>query len=139
MKTKLINYDIEGRTTHVTIQTKYGTFHGKVTCADEDLDVQNELDGYLFAETKCNIQAYKKRAQLFEQRAIGIKHAYNVLKNSGIDADDPVMQKLERQIEIANREADKAKHTYDFLKGHFEDLVTSSIATRRKLKKKNKD
>ena len=139
MKTKVINLGIEGRTTYVTTQTKYGTFHGKVTCADEDLDVQNELDGYIFAETKCNIQAYKRRAKFLEQRAIGIKHAYNVLKNSGINVNDPVMQKLNRQVRIAYREADKAKMIYESSKKSFENLITSSINTRRKIKEKNKD
>ena len=139
MKTKVINFGIEGRTTHVTTQTKYGTFYGKVTCADEDLDVQNELDGYIFAETKCNIQAYKRRAKFLEQRAIGIKHAYNVLKNSGISVDDPVMKKLNRQVKIAQREAEIANRLYQAFKANFKHLVEASIKTRRKIKEMNKD
>ena len=74
-----------------------------------------------------------------EQRAIGIKHAYNVLKNSGINVNDPVMQKLSRQMRIAYREADKAKMIYESSKKSFENLITSSIDTRRKIKEKNKD
>lgn len=139
MKGKILNAKIQGRTTNVTKQTKYGTFHGRVTCADEDMDVQNELDGYLFAEAKCNCQAYRKRAKYLEQRAIGIKHAYNVLKNSGIGIDDPVMQKLNRQIKIAYREADKAKEVYESYELYYNNLITSSIATRRKIKEMNKN
>ena len=139
MKGKILNAKTQGRVTNVTKQTKYGTFHGRVTCADEDMDVQNELDGYLFAETKCDIQAHKKRAQFLEQRAIGIEHAYNVLKNSGIDADDPVMQKLNRQVKIAHREASNARDVYIFSKRYFDSLVTSSIVTRRRIKEMNKN
>ena len=138
MKGKILNIKTQGKVTNVTKQTKYGTFHGKVTCADEDADVQNELDGYIFAEAKCDLQAYKKRAKYLEQRAIGIKHAYNVLKNSGIAINEPVMQKLERQNKIAYREADKAKKVYESYALYFNDLITSSIATRRKIKEMNK-
>ena len=139
MKGKILNAKTQGRTTNVTKQTKYGTFHGRVTCADEDMDVQNELDGYLFAETKCDIQAYRKKVQFLKQRAIGIEHAYNVLKNSGISADDPVMKKLNRQVKIAQREAEIANRLYQSFKANFKHLVEASIKTRRKIKKMNKD
>ena len=137
MKGTILNTRIEGRDTYVTKQTKYGTFHGKVTCADEDLDVQNELDGYIFAEAKCDMQSLKRRAQFLEQRVIGVQHAYNVLVKSGISADDPVMQKLSRQIKIARREAENAYSDYQVSKVYFRNLVESSIKTRRKIQKMN--
>jgi len=137
MKGTILNTRIEGRDTYVTKQTKYGTFHGKVTCADEDLDVQNELDGYVFAEAKCDTQSLKQRAHYLDQRMIGIQHAYNVLEKSGISADDPVMQKLSRQIKIARREAETAYKVYQVSEAYFKNLVESSIKTRRKIQKMN--
>jgi len=139
MKGRILNTKRDGRDTYVTKQTKYGTFHGKVTCADEDLDVENDLDGFIFAECKCDSQALKRRAQLMEQRAIGVEHAYNVLFKSGIDKDDPVMRKLLRQVKVAKREASNSKDVCLFAEKYFKDIVTSTIKTRRKIAKMNKE
>ena len=139
MKGKILNTKRDGRDTYVTKQTKYGTFHGKVTCADEDLDVENDLDGFIFADCKCDSQALKRKAKLMEQRAIGIEHAYNVLLKSGIDKDDPVMRKLLRQVKVAKREANRIKDACLFEEIYFKDLITNTIKTRRKIAEMNKE
>lgn len=136
MKSNILKAYKEGRSTYVTLQTKYGTFNGKVTCADEDLDIQNDMDGYTFAEDKCFMQSAKKKASYLEQRAIGVTHAYNVLVKSGIAENDPVMEKLKRQMNIANREAEDAKKVYLTLKNTFKTHVSITLDTRRKLQQK---
>lgn len=134
MKGKILEARRNGHDTYVTKQTKYGTFHGKVTCAAEDFDVENDLDGYTFAENKCNIQVEKKRSKYFEQRALGVRHAYNVILKSGVDEDDPTLKKLLRQVKIAEREAALAKNRYNFAKSMFDDTIISTIEARRKVK-----
>ena len=139
MKGKILNAYNVGRRTYITKQTKYGTFHSKVTCADEDMDVKNDLDGYAFAEQKCDIQSFKLRAKYLEQRAIGVRHAYNVLFKSGIDENDITLKKLKRQIKIAEREAAIAKEQYLAAKEYFNNFVVTTIETRRKIKKRKLD
>lgn len=137
MKSKIIEARRDGHDTYITKQTKYGTFHGKVTCAAEDYDVENDTDGYIFAETKCNIQVNKERAKRFEQRAIGMRHAYNVLLKSGVSEDDPTLRKLLRQVKIAEREASAAKERYRYSKdNYFNSFIAATLKCRRvRLKK----
>lgn len=134
MKGKILEAHRDGHDTYVTKQTKYGTFHSKVTCAAEDYDVENDVDGYLFAENKCNIQVEKERVKYFEQRAIGVRHAYNVILKSGVDENDPTLKKLKRQVKIAEREAAIAKNRYNFSKVYYNDNIVSTIKTRRSIR-----
>lgn len=136
MKGKIVDAHIEGRTTYVTKQTKYGTFKGKVTIHPDDEDVRSEIDGYTFAEIKCDIQALKEKAKVMKQRAIGIDHAYNVLKKSGVQEDDVVMKKLNRQSKVAWAQYYDAYDLYDINRDSYDRRVQRSIDYRRKLKNK---
>ena len=139
MKDKIINSYKDGKNSYVTKQTKYGTFHGKVTLADEDIDVESELDGFLFAEYKCDIQAAKKKVDIFYQRMLGMRHAYNVLEKSGIYQDDPTLKKLKRQLAIAEREYERQEAVYKGLVNHYKPYVELVIEARRDFNKKYKN
>lgn len=68
------NYnEITGIST-VCKQTKYGTFTKTVKVAEEDKDIANRYDGCYFAELKCDIAAYKRKAQNMKERAKGAEH-----------------------------------------------------------------
>ena len=139
MKGKVLNAKRDGKNTYITKQTKYGTFHSKVTVADEDKDIANDLDGFCFAEIKCDIQAIKIRAKYLEQRALGIQHAYNVLLKSGIQEEDEVMRKLARQLKVAEREAQAAEEGYKTIQNNFKDYIDCSLSVRRKIKNLKKN
>lgn len=134
LKGKVLNAYRDGHTTYVTKQTKYGTFHGKVTCTPEDYDIETDIDGYIFAEIKCDIQSFKVKANYLKQRELGVRHAYNVLLKSGLDENDKTMKKLARQLKIAEREATIAEGTFREVRDHFVDFVETAQRARRKVK-----
>ena len=136
MKGKILNARRDGKQTYITKQTKYGTFQGQVKLADEDKDVESDFEGYNFAEIKCDIQALKTKMKFFEQRALGIKHAYNVLLKSGVQEKDEVMRKLARQLKIAERDAKDLKEKYTKSQDNFKNYVELCLEVRRKIKNK---
>lgn len=134
MKGKIIDAHVNEKTTYVTKQTKYGTFKGKVTVHPEDEDICSELEGYTFAEIKCDIQALKERAKVMKQRAIGIDHAFNVLRKSGIQEDDKTMRKLRRQSIAAWAQYYDAYDLYTVNRDSYNARVQRAIDYRRKIK-----
>jgi len=138
MKGKILNARIEGKTTYVTKQTKYGTFTGKVTLNPEDEDVYSELDGYTFAEIKCDIQALKARAKCMKQRAIGVEHALNVLLKAKHPITDDTMLALARQVDVAWQNYYDAYEIYAINRDSYNIRVQRSLDYRRKLKNKTK-
>lgn len=73
----------------VTIACKYGTFTSTCCACDEDLVYNNddrpinlELSSYYIAEYKCVTKALQRKARYLEQRAIGLKMAYDALTES---------------------------------------------------------
>ena len=129
------NFDNETNISTVTKQTKYGTFTCSVKVHSDDFDIMNEYDGYHFAEMKCDIAAYREKAQYMKQRAIGIEHAYNVLFDS-CNENDPVMEKLWRQVNVAYWNYESALHTYQILKESYPALIQNILMQRRELRAK---
>ena len=135
MKGTIVDAHIEGKTTYVTKQTKYGTFTSKVTVHPEDEDIQSEVLGYTFAEIKCDIKALKAKMKYFEHRAIGITHALNVMvKSRKFKVFDPAMQAFCRQKNIAWDEYYRARETYLINRDSYEDRVERMLEYRRKIK-----
>ena len=114
-------------------QTKYGIFDATVFLAEEDVDIDNSWDGLHFAEYKCDYQAQKEKAKRLYQRALGIKHCYNVLKDS-IDIEDPIMKKIERQMEVAFHEADKCNEKVKRMKLNYKNYVQHQLNERRRIR-----
>ena len=137
MKGTIIDAHIEGDTFYVTKHTKYGTFKGKVTLCDEDKDVKSEIDGYSFAERKCDLQALKVKADFFKQRAIGVQHAYKVMKHSGIDLNDPIAQKLKRQVKVAWDNYNYHLEVYKINKENYYPNIERLLNYRRMIRKTN--
>lgn len=145
-------YDEGTGVSTVTKQTKYGTFTRSVRVHESDQDIANQYDGCFFAEMKCDIAAYKERAKIFKARADGIWHAYHVIvfaemqrvKNSLEKSDQevktgflaPMLWNLDRQAQIADRDADNAYETYTILKDSYSAFVETSLRNRRYLRKK---
>lgn len=138
MKGFIINAHTNGKTTEVTKQTKYGTFKGQVVLHPEDADVKSQLDGYVFAEEKCDIKAMKMKARLFKERAKGVRHAYNVLRQS-CDPKDEVMIKLERQVKQAWKLYEYYYETYLFIKDNYKPNIERLLAFRRQIRQKKND
>lgn len=136
MKGTILNAHIEGKNTYVTKQTKYGTFKGKAVLHPEDEDVYSEIRGYTIAELKCDIQALKAKAEYFRQRMLGIQHAYNVLWKSGIDINDPIMVKLNRQKDVAQREFENAYEIYKINRDTLTFRIERNLDFARKAKQK---
>lgn len=128
-------FDENNNISTITKQTKYGTFTCSVKVHPDDLDIMNEYDGFHFAEMKCDIAAYQVKAQYMKQRAIGIEHAYNVLFDS-CSEDDPVMEKLWRQVNVAWWNYESALHTYQILKESYPVLVQNILTQRRQIRKR---
>lgn len=128
-------------TTCVLKETKYGTFCGTVNLTPDDEDIANVWDGYRFAEMKCDIQAYKEKANRMLQRAIGIEHAYTVILKSydnlsGYDFLDvqPFLNKLEKQVDVAFKEANKAKEQYELMRDSYSGFCDHVIKQRREIR-----
>lgn len=127
-------------TAHVYKETKYGVFFGEATAALEDEDIANQWDGYRFAEMKCDIQAYKAKAKVMKERALGVRHAYDVIVNSFKDDDfnleSEVLYKLNRQVQIAWRDYEKALHHYKIFKEMYPDYCDQIVRQRREFRNK---
>lgn len=74
---------------YVTISCKYGTFTDSVRQCKEDVvyddegaPVLNSMHSYYLAEHKCLIQAHRKKVNMLNQRAMGIKTALDAIKES---------------------------------------------------------
>ncbi len=128
-------YDETNRKSTVVKQTKYGTFTCSVKLHPDDEDIQNDYDGYHFAEMKCDIAAYKAKAEYMRQRALGVEHSYNVLFDS-CDEDDPIMQKLWRQVQVAWWNYESALETYKILRDSYISLVEVTLRQRRELRER---
>lgn len=111
-------------------QTKYGTFTKSVRVAEEDKDIANRFDGCYFAELKCDIAAYKRRAQNMEERAKGAEHLANIFFGDTLK-DDYKVKKLADNIK---KDAIKAKKTYELLKSSYSALVENTIRQRREMR-----
>lgn len=123
-------YNEETGVSTVCKQTKYGTFIKSVKVADEDKDIANQYDGCYFAELKCDIAAYKRRAQNMEERAKGARHLANIFFGDTLK-DDYKVKKLADNIE---KDAIKARETYELLKSSYSALVENTIRQRREIR-----
>lgn len=132
------DYDYADGVTVVTKSTKYGTFTKSVKVHPQDQDIANKYDGWYFAEMKCDIAAYKQRAKYLQERAKGIKHAYNVLQNAYKNSESPELEALYRQVVVAQNLADTARETYEILKSSYYVIIESALKRRREFRERAK-
>lgn len=123
-------YNMTTGVSTVCKQTKYGTFTKSVRVAEEDKDIANRFDGCYFAELKCDIAAYKRRAQNMEERAKGAEHLANIFFGDTLK-DDYKVKKLADNIK---KDAIKARETYRLLKSSYSALVENTIRQRREMR-----
>ena len=137
MKGKILfaEYNEETGISTVCKQTKYGTFTKTVKVAEEDRDIANKYDGCYFAEMKCDLAAYKRRAQNMEERAKGAQHLVNVFC-SGWQYDMDAEPFLLDLVDNAWREAARARETYYLLKDSYYALVENTLRQRRELRER---
>lgn len=123
--------------THLYKETKYGTFYGHVKVSEKDKDIANSWDGYRFAEMKCDIQAYKAKANIMKERANGITHALKVVLNGNPDlANDPAIDKLLRQEIVAWKNYYRAKEQYEVMRDSYSGFCDVVIKQRREFRNK---
>lgn len=121
--------------TVVCKESKYGLFSGVTMAAPEDWDIANKWDGKDFAEYLADVKQYKEKAKWMRERAIGIENAYKAMAQS-IDEDNPVMQKLKRQVNIAKRDAEACKETYECMRDSYKPYTDMKLKRRREVRKK---
>lgn len=118
-------------------ETKYGTFTGYARPAEQDKDIANSWDGFRFAETKCDIQAYKARAKVMKERANGISHALRVVLTGNPQyAAAPAIEKLIKQEAVAWKNYRQAKEQYEIMRDSYSGFCEQIIKQRRKIRDK---
>jgi len=115
--------------------TPYGTFIATANVATEDKDIMNSWDGLHFAEMKCDIAAMREKAKQMRQRAIGVENALKALENQD-DLDLYTLDKLERQVWAAHKEADRHRENYEEARGAYQAYTDILLNRRRELRKK---
>lgn len=123
-------YNEETGISTVCKQTKYGTYTKSVKVAEEDKDIANKYDGCYFAELKCDIAAYKRRAQNMKERAKGAEHLLWIYTQSSPE-DNIRMCNITTNIW---KEAIRAQETYELLKDSYAALVENTIRQRREMR-----
>ena len=141
MKGKILfaEYNAETGVSIVCKQTKYGTYTKSVKVADEDQDIANQYSGCRFAEMKCDIAAYKRRAQNMEERVKGAQHLVNIFNNMNYDIyynDEAESDILNDLIYILQKDADTARETYEILRDSYYAFVENEIRERRRIREK---
>lgn len=119
----------------VTKATPYGTFTAAAKVIAEDRDIMTSWDGFHFAETKCDIQAMHEKAKRMRQRAIGVENALKAL-DSIPGLDSYTLDKLERQVWTAYKEADRYKENYEEARGAYQAYTDILLNRRRELRGK---
>lgn len=126
---------------YVLKQTKYGTFGSEVTLnQEEDRDIENSFDGCRIAEFDCDLKSYKEKAKWMRQRAIGARTLYNNIVNSAKDnlfdwTNPDALKAIERQVEVAFQEADKAKEYYERMRDYRPIFIENLLKQRRDARK----
>lgn len=115
--------------------TPYGTYSAKTKVHPEDQDIATSWDGFQFCMIKCDIQALREKAKRMRQRAIGIENALKSLDS--IPGLDPyTLDKLERQMWAAYKEADNCKNTYEEMRDAYSAYTDIILKRRRELREK---
>ena len=129
MKGKVIDSQyLPGYSSYVAKQTKYGTFYSEIFLQEEDQNIDNSFDGCRIAEFDCNLKAAKEKAKWMRQRAIGARTLYlNIINNLDIET----CNKIEHQVYIAFREADKARDYYERMKDYRPIYIENLLKRRR--------
>lgn len=126
----IVSVETEGNATTLIKQTRYGTFEATVHCNEEDLDIQNNWDGAIFAEYLCDLQSLHKQVTFMEQRAIGAMNVYKSLLQSK-DENDEWMKLVKHHANIARRDADNLRETYKRMKKNYKVFTESRANMRR--------
>lgn len=136
MKGKILEsyYAAENGLSVIIKQSKYGRFVGDAYCYEEDKDIQNQWDGCRLAEYKCDLQQLKVKLKEHQLRLKGMRIAYqNLAQNT--DETNEVMLKLNKQINIAQRDVDALKDKYNYLKNNYSAYAEKILNERRSFRK----
>ena len=129
MKGKIIASEfLPGYSSYVAKQTNYGTFYREVFLQEEDQDIENSFDGCRIAEFDCNLKAMKEKAKWMRQRAIGARILCDNLYNT---LDEETWKKVASQVDIAYKEADKARNYYERMKDYRPIYIENLLKRRR--------
>lgn len=125
-------YDMTTGVSTVCKQTKYGTFTKSVKVAEEDKDIANRFDGCYFAELKCDIAAYKRKAQNMRERAKGAEHLLWTYTQGKPEKDS----KIYALVIDAWKRADRARETYKLLQNSYYALIENTLRQRREMRER---
>lgn len=129
-------YNPEESSSTVALSSQYGVFEHTVYTHENDKDVENRFDGMNIAEAMCRRDIAKAKMQEMRTRLREAKHIYNVLCHQS-DAPftcDPVADALLRQVDVAERDFDNAKHHYEFINESIANNVHELPNIRRKIR-----
>ena len=119
----------------------YGVKRGIVVLHQEDEDVASQITGGRFAELQCDIQIEKARAKELSARVRGMKHMRNMLTNEKFQSPcaTDILSVIDRQIEVAEREASIARKYADCLKKSYNKYVEDYLNQKRNFRKRIDD
>lgn len=137
MRGKILYSDWNPKTgeAYVRKATPYGTFAATTMVHPDDKDIATSWDGFHFCVVKCDIQALREKAKRMRQRAIGIENALKALDNTP-GLDPYTLDKLERQMWAAYKEAEKCKNIYEEMRDAYSAYTDIILKRRRELRKK---
>ena len=108
--------------------TKYGTFYGDAWLHPNDEDIDNSFDGCRIAEFRADLQAYKEKAKVLRQRAVGARILVDNLKNSLTPED---FEKASKQVFHLFNDYKKAKTYYLRMKDYEPFFIENLLKKRR--------
>lgn len=135
-------YDDYFGVARVTKSSQYGEFCRGAFCNPE-YDEGNAWDGQKIAERRCDIDIQKAKAKDFQSRLKGMKHLQSVLHDKFNDDKDyytigmiEVLDELDHQVKIMEREVKKETDFSHYLQDNFNNYVNFLLETRKKTREK---
>lgn len=123
----------------VVKSSQYGEFCETAHCSPDD--DPNAWDGQKIAERRCDIQIQKAKAKDYQSRLKGMKHLQAILHDKFNDNKDyytigmvEVLDELDHQVKIMERQTKNQIAFSNNLKNGFNDYVNFLQTTRAKVR-----
>ena len=123
----------------VVKSSQYGEFCETAHCSPDD--EPNAWDGQKIAERRCDIQIQKAKTKDYQSRLKGMKHLQAILHDKFNDDKDyytigmvEVLDELDHQVKIMERQTKNQIEFSNNLKNGFNDYVNFLQTTRAKVR-----
>ena len=137
MKNKMVSYSFDSGLSSVTIQNRYGHFHGASKCNSDETETMSAYAGQRYAETRAAANFAKFR---YNQEKIKLKTIKNLLKAINYDSksQDEIMSlnnhsAILRQIKLKLRDYSQSVEDWHNLQVFLEQSVATQAKERDKI------